>query len=96
MVSFIYYIILYLGFINYLRGGILDPQLSVSFSMLDFSSKNSLWSGIRKSFLSFFLLVCIVNLPKWTKSMSIPQVFEQSLFLFWVIKVLVLVAALGK
>ncbi len=38
--------------------------------------------GSHKSFTSIFSS-CI---PKWTKSMSIPQVFEQSLFLFFLLE----------
>ncbi len=60
--SFTAYSILYFGFINSLRGGILDAQLSASFLLLDFRSV--IWIhfkvGSHKSILSFFLLVCIV------------------------------------
>ncbi len=69
----------YSGFINYLWGGILHPQLSSSFLLIDFGSKNSLQGGIPQKFV-FNFSTCLHSLPKWTKSMSILQVFEQSLF----------------
>ncbi len=75
------YSILYFSFINCLWDGIMDPQVSSSFLLLDFSSTNSLRGGITQKFpFSFFPGVHC--LPKWTNSMSIPQVFEQSPFLF--------------
>ncbi len=81
LVPIIYYIILYFGFINYLWGGILDPQLPSSFLLLDFGSMNSLWGGIPQKF-PFNFSSCVHCLPKWTKSMSnSPRVSEQSLFL---------------
>ncbi len=61
LVPFIYYSIPYFGFINSLPGGILDPQLSSSFLPLDFGSMPWIHFrvGSHKSFLSFFLFVCI-------------------------------------
>ena len=76
LVPFIYHIVVYFGFIKSLWGGILDPQFSASFLLIDFCSMNSLQGGIPQKF-PFNLSSCVHCLPKWTKSMPIPQVFEQ-------------------
>ncbi len=62
-----------------------DPRsstlISHRFLLLDFGSRNSFQGGIPQKFF-FIFSPCVHSLPTWTKSMSILQVFDQSLFLF--------------
>ncbi len=73
--------ILYFSFISYLQGGILDPQLSSSFLLLDFGSMNSLQGGIPQKFL-FNFSSCVPCLPKWTVHVYSTGLWTKSVLVF--------------